>query len=68
MVGSRKAYLFSETHKIGGVENYELVLMIDSGIKNASKNQMDIIYAYIPGKDKLQYEAILKEALFSYKR
>ncbi len=68
MVGNRKAYLFREEHKTGGVENYELVLMIDSGIKNASKNQMDIIYAYMPGKYKAQYEASLKDALYSYKR
>ena len=68
VVGNRKAYLFSEEHEANGVENYELVLMIDSGIKNASKNQMDIIYAYMPGKYKTQYEAILKEAIFSYKR
>ena len=67
-VGSKKAYIFREEHKTGGIKNYELVLMVDSGIKNASKNQMDIIYARMPGEYKAQYETILKEALYSYKR
>ena len=67
-VGSRKAYLFREEHKFKGRKNYELVLMVDSGIKNTSKNQMDVIYAYMDGEYKVQYEAILKEALYSYKR
>jgi len=67
-VAGKKAYIFREEHNAGGIKNYELVLMIDSGIKNASKNQMDIIYARMPGEYKTQYEAILKEALYSYKR
>jgi len=65
-VGSRRAYLFREEHKSGGMKYYEQVLMIDSGVKNGDKNDVDIIYAIIPAEHKAAYEALISEAMYSY--
>lgn len=45
-----------------------MILMVDSGIKNQTKNQMDIIQVILPEEYKAQYESKLKAALYSYKR
>lgn len=70
-VGERKAYLIHDTHAVGGVRYFEMILMVDSGIKDSAsdqKDQMDIMYAYIPEQNRAGYEPILKSAFYSYKR